>query len=94
MTESEEQELITSVREMKVALMGDLRGTTEGALHSIVRLRSDVNDVRIQENRIQIRVTAIEENQRKVWWGVVGICAAFMSVKVGVMELMKSIFSK
>jgi hypothetical protein len=47
-----------------------------------------------KKNFLLKRISKLEENQKKVWWVVIGICSAFTAAKVGINTFIENIFNK
>jgi len=65
MTQNEEQEVITGIRELRGAFLGSLDGSSEGALHRINRLHEDFYHPENPKEAIHTRIKLLEDSEMK-----------------------------
>ena len=65
MTPNEETEIIQGVRDLRTALLGDLDGSTEGAIHKINRLHQDFYHPENPAESVHLRIKTLEDTENK-----------------------------
>ena len=65
MSPSEEKAVIDGVRDLRTALLGDLDGSTEGAIHKINRIHQDFYHPENPREAVHSRIKKLEDTENK-----------------------------
>ena len=93
-----DSEKISDIHEL---LLGDPTEGKLGLIHHHNRMfedlygvGSDGKEIESKKNTVLIRLSAVEDNQKKVMWLFGGVLAACAAIKLGIATLITKVFEK
>jgi hypothetical protein len=89
------------IDEIYEVLMGDPIKGIPGLFHRHNRIVEDLygigmdgKEIEGKKNTISLRISNLENNQKKVIWTITGVCGAFTAIKLGCVALFTKIFER
>lgn len=93
--------LSESVEEIRAALLGDAMNGRRGIIHYHDQMAEDLygvdshgKPIEGKHNTVLLRLSEVEDKQKKAIWIFSGIAVAIVSAKAGISAFLERIFSK